>query len=291
MYSSVFIWDVSGIDPSRCDISPAFLNSSSAPLPVNSFPVFVRCLVCEFDPAGACSSWTSFAEPVTIITSTAFGSNFMASNSTNASFSDGYLSLSPVAPPTINTPFTLSIQVGFPGVVAQQFLVNANPTPGQAADVTRIEPRILANWTFTQDAPLRSVFSGYLHFACLKGIIPSSIGFGISQGATISVIFDSLNAINSQRALNTSDSDLAWQAPSDMTTVQCDSNVFCFNQSFAPDSVIPFTATFLPSQLFHQRPAGINMLFLTNQTWEVVPTACLYAGIDVPYSPVRGLST
>ena len=280
--ASVYIWDVSGVDQSRCEL--------------RKNPISVFCNVFDFNA----NSWTSFRsssiDDVAVITNTAFGSTiqFVSSgpgSNANVFDSNDFLLLNPIIPPTNNVVYSVAVQIGHVGVLAQQFLLTANPSPGQAPDIKRIEPRIQSNWTLTQDAPARITYSGYLYFGP-DSIPPSSIALAVSEGAKVVASFGSFfNAINAQRAVDPSDSDDVWKAPSNTDSITCGSNIFCFTHSFSPNSIIKFDVTFQPSQLFFQRPAGINMLFLRNGAWEIAPSEHLMAGLDVPNSPIRALTT
>ena len=276
--SSVYIWDVSDFDPSNCELS--YNKSHLVFQPLEVVPVS---LLCEVS-----------AETITLIaSSTAFRSSHLTLIIPNSNgTASPQINIALAAPATDNTPFSLSFQVAIPGVVCQYFSLSPNPAPGQAPDISRIEPRIESYWNSAQDAPRRIDISGFISLDSQE-TPPVSIAFGISQGAVITASFDSFtSAINSQRSVNTSDSDLSWQAPRDIL-IQCDLNVFCFNETSSLNfSLVHFNLTFQPSQLFFQRPAGINMFFLwTNNTWDIVPKHSLLAGLDLPNSPIRGLTT
>jgi hypothetical protein len=272
--SSVYIWDVSDVDPNKCEVS---YNKSH--LVFRPLEVVTVSLSCDVS-----------AETIPLIaSSTAFRSSHLTLMTDSPQIN---ILLS--APATSNTAFSLSFQVAVPGVVCHYFSLSPNPAPGQAPDISRIEPRIESFWNSAQEAPRRIDFSGFISLDSQETRRPVSIAFGISQGAAITASFDSFtNAINSQRSVNTSDSDLSWQAPRDRSSIQCDLNVFCFNETSPLNfSLVHFNLTFQPSQLFFQRPAGINMFFLwTNNTWDIVTKHSLLAGLDVPNSPIRGLTT
>ena len=306
--AEVFIWDVSTFDYTTCNISPVFLNESgNVTVGTVSVDIPIMCQVCTAEGTGNCTSWSMFnsstLDAAFVTTSVSSVKSTLTLASTGVFIVGGVLAVPVAVPSVLTDDFSITVQAVFPGVIARQFTFNAVPAPGQAADLARKEHVINQTWTEAQQAPALTVYTGFLHFACLNdGIagLSTSVGVSLAEGAVVTLTLSGTEIVNIQRPINgSSDPDDVWQAPIDPATVWCGAGLFCNNAtSFALDDVLPFTLTFSPSQLFYGRPTGVRLMMLYKQDavndpvglWRVVPQNCLYAPVELNDSPIRGLS-
>jgi hypothetical protein len=298
--SVVRIWDTRIFDYSTCFISPVFLGTAlSLPNGTQSFSVPITCQSCNVTDSGDCGNgWTNMSSLMTppamfaTVSRSSNGANIQSritSSATGAYTNEGFLNVSANVPFGLVT-ISVLVQTVFPGMIGKQFLLTANPATGQAPDVLRLEKNVNQTWVTAQEAPPLIVYSGYMHFGCVPSAF-SNLAVTVSEGATISLQLDDVEVISAQRSVVLEDSDSVWQAP--MESFFCgDGTVFCYNSSspWSNDQILRLNITFKPSQLFYTRPAGVRFFQADTQgNWAIVPSGCLYGGVDMQNSPIRGI--
>ena len=315
--SVVYIWDKVGVDYSTCMIKPTLLGSLSLGLASNSIAhVPVLCKKCTADNSGGCSAWTAFGAGDNLV-GFAVKTEWTASNSVVYSSpvvtlwadsppvdGNGYMSVDLKVPTAVGTSFKAHIDALYPGIISQVYLYTADPSEGQAPDIQRLEHTINARYAQAQSSPASIVFEGYLHFACTTTSLPTSIGFVVSQGGSIDLRVNKAPVVLSVGTRNIFDSnalDAAWQAQGVVENLPCSTagsdGVLCYTPAtaFAVEDVLFIQATFVASPLYPSKPAGVTLVMKTTNTgavsptWKPVPEGCLYAGLEVPDSPLRGI--
>ena len=296
--ADVFVGDSKFFDPTMCTVSSAFLAASaSIAIGASSLNVPIQCSECDGAVCSSTTIRTAASDEVKFAVSSV-GSSVVVS-STSAGLYDAYSFL--LLPARISTSagshFSIRVEALYPGIVARHYVLTAMPAPGQVADVSRLERTIDQEWASAQQAPPLAIYTGFLTFGCVVEA-PSFVGVAVSQGASVVMTLDEVEVVSDQRALHASDSDTEWQAP--LNTVACNTNLLCYQQSglWTTTTVLRLNLSFKPSQLDYTRPAGVRLMMLSKDnvndatpTWKVVPHGCLYGGIDIPDSPIRGLQT
>jgi hypothetical protein len=192
------------------------------------------------------------------------------------------------APATSEQSFSVLVQHILHGVFVKHYLLTNKPVAGQAADISRLERTLNQTWEATQDAPALALYSGFIDPNCFANHLPVEIALSVSQGGKGSLTVDGVTVLSKQREVNLQASDEQWLPP---VSGICDTDIFCYSATIWTD-LVRIEVSFIPSRLFLTRPAGVRLLALNqNQEWEVVPKMCLFGGIEIQGSPVRGLVT
>jgi hypothetical protein len=209
-------------------------------------------------------------------------------------------------PATPGTTFGVAVQMVYPGVITNHYLYSALITDGKRGDIQRLERQIDYEWERMQLGPAALVITGYLHFACTSSAIPTQLGFVVSQGGSVEFMLNDIPGtlstnVRSISTTNTGDAD--WQAHDLFDSLPCTTastdGALCYSPStpFTSGDLWSFKITFKGTALYPARPAGVRFLMETQEageasaTWKIVPTGCLYGGMDVGGSPMRGLTT
>jgi hypothetical protein len=311
----VYIWDKAGVDYSTCTIKSDFLGALSLGLASNSIAqIPVLCNKCVADTSGGCSSWSAFGagdnlvgfavRTEVILANVLVHSTPMVTLWTDNPTidGDGYMSVNVPVPSTVGASFDVEVDALYIGIISQLFLYTADPTEGQSPDIQRLEHMVSVRYEQAQSGPASIVFTGYLHFGCTLASLPISVGFVVSQGGSIDLKIDKASAglsVNTRDIFDPNALDADWQAQSDVENLPCatasSDGVLCYTPGtpFAAGDVLYIQATFTASPLYPAKPAGVTFLMKTTDvgavpsTWKQVPEECLYAGLEVPDSPLR----
>ena len=308
----VYIWDKVGVDYSTCSIKGTFLGSISAGLTHGQnvhFPIV--CTKCTSDDSSSgCANWAPFTASDNLIgfaTRTSNGPPVITKWSNNPAVSaDGFMDVSVSVPSTVGVDFDVQIDALYRGIIAELYLYTADTNSGQSADVQRLLHDINLRYEQTQSAPAAIVFRGYLHFGCTSASLPSAIGFTVSQGGSVSLQVNSVGqtlSVGTRNIFDSTVSGAAWQAQETVANLACatqsSDGVLCYTPStpFGATDVVFIEATFTASPLYPSKPAGVSFLMRTTDpgavsaTWKLVPEGCLYAGLEIPDSPLRDITS
>ena len=307
----VYIWDKIGVDYTTCTIQSIFLGSISAGLShAQTAHLPIVCNKCIANGSGGCTSWVPFTSTDNLVgfaTKTNGGVPSLTRWSGNPTISaGGFMSVGVVVPTNIGVKFDVEIDALYTGIISELFLYTAVTSAGQAPDIRRLDHTVNQRWAEAQVAPAAVVFSGYLHFGCTLSSVPIALGFVVSQGGSVSLSMNGNSVSLSTGTRSIFDStavDGAWQAQEKVDNLMCASpssdGVLCYTPgtAFSGTDVVFIEATFTASPLYPSKPAGVSLLMQTTDvgaasaTWKLVPEGCLYAGLEVPDSPLRGITT
>ena len=208
--------------------------------------------------------------------------------------------------PNAGVAFDVRIDALYRGILSELFLYTADTTTGQSPDIRRLMHNVNLRWEQAQMAPAAVVFRGYMHFGCTLNSLPTALGFVVSQGGSVSMKLNS-NSIslstNTRSIFDPAATDAAWQAQTNVANLACATTsvdgVLCYTPgtAFMATDVVVVDITFTASPLYPSKPAGVSFLMKSTDpgavsaTWKLVPEGCLYAGLEVPDSPLREIAS
>lgn len=291
--ADVYIWDSSQFDYTTCEVDPAFL-TSSADFTDESFTVGIRCQKCVADEPDltGCADWEYWDSSDDFLVATTTMAGAVVSTTNGSTFdADGYMPVTGLVPVEEDN-FSVTIQALYSGAIVTFFVFSGEPLPGQAPDVLRREHTVNREWASAQLTPAFLKYSGFVYFDCLSGsTVPSNLGLAVSQGGYVELQFGDL-FVNNTRSADLDATDAEWQAPIEPATCSDEAGVICLDPAPTLDhaDVVPFLVAFKVYSGNYLRPAGVRLMWDVDGTWSVVPEECLYAGVNIPQSPILGLT-